>query len=273
MARRLLPTVLAGLGIAAFLLCLVPGIAATGEDKQEKEREVSLDQVPAKVKATILKAAGKAEIKEIEEVSAGGEKYFEAAWMKGGKEVEIRIAPNGKILGREEDEEKEEGKDDEDEEEGQKGQGEVERQVTEAEVPAAALAALKKLAAGAKLTAFSEESEHGHTFYEGSWKAKSGRNVDVLVTPGGDLVEIEESVGADGTPAAVQKAAQKAAGKDAKIAFEKKTMILYEVKFTKGGRGHELLLTPDGRRVEEEVKKAKKAKAGGEDEEADDKDD
>jgi uncharacterized membrane protein YkoI len=135
--------------------------------------------------------------------------------------------------------------------------GEVERKVTEAEVPKAALAALKKLAAGAKIYELAEEIEHGSTFYEGSWKNPSGANMDVLVTATGDLVEIEEEIGADQVPAATLKAARKAAGKRAEISFEKKTMILYEIKFQKGNRGYELLLTPDGRRVEEEVTKGK----------------
>lgn len=144
--------------------------------------------------------------------------------------------------------------------------GEVERKVTEAEVPAAALATLKKLAQGAKITEFAEEIEYGHTFYEGSWKSGSGAKMDVLVTQMGDLVEIEERVDADKVPAAVLKAVRKAAGKDAQLAFEKKTMILYEVKFRKGECRHELLLTPDGRSVEEEVEKGKKE---GDDEDED----
>jgi len=142
---------------------------------------------------------------------------------------------------------------------------EIERKVTEAEVPAAALATLKNLAAGAKITEFAEEIEHGHTFYEGSWKAPSGGDVDILVTPTGDLVEIEELVGADQVPAAVLAMAQKAASKDAQLTFEKKTLILYEVKFQKDNRQKELLLTPDGRRIEEEAEKGKQDE--GEDEE------
>ena len=144
------------------------------------------------------------------------------------------------------------------------GKGEAERKVTEKKVPKAALAALKKLARGAEITEFAEEIEYGHTFYEGSWKARSGTKMDVLVTPTGDLVEIEEQVDAEKVPAAALKAARKAAGKDAQLAFEKKTMILYEVKFAKGDSRHELLLTPDGRRVEEEVEKGK-PDAGDED--------
>ncbi len=134
---------------------------------------------------------------------------------------------------------------------------ELERKVTEAEVPAAALATLKKLAAGAEIYEFAEEVEHGSTFYEGSWKNPAGTNVDVLVTPTGDLVEIEEQISIDQVPPATLKAARKAAGRKTKLVFEKKTMILYEVKFTKADGRHELLLTPDGRRVEEEIEKGK----------------
>jgi hypothetical protein len=146
---------------------------------------------------------------------------------------------------------------------------ESEREVTEAQVPAAALATLKKLAAGAEITEFAEEVEHGHTFYEGSWKGPSGGDTDVLVTPDGDLVEIEEQVSTDKVPSTTLRAARRAAGKGTGLVFEKKTMILYEVKFRKGNRRHELLLTPDGRRVEEEVEKAE---SGRHDEDEDDGD-
>jgi uncharacterized membrane protein YkoI len=137
--------------------------------------------------------------------------------------------------------------------------GETERSVTQAQVPAAALATLKKLAAGAKITEFAEEIEHGHTFYEGSWKSGSGANIDALVTPEGDIVEIEEQLEANKVPSAVLKIARDTAGQGAELAFEKKTAIFYEVKFTKDNHHYELLLTPDGRRVEEETEKGKSA--------------
>ena len=146
--------------------------------------------------------------------------------------------------------------------------GEIERKVTEAEVPKAALAALKKMAGGTEITEFAEEIEHGSTFYEGSWKSPSGTNMDVLVTPAGDLVEIEQEVGADDVPSAVLKVARKAAGKNAQLAFEKKTMILYEAKFRKGELRHEVLLTPDGHRVKEEIEKGEQ----DDDEDEDDED-
>jgi len=133
----------------------------------------------------------------------------------------------------------------------QKKKEESERKVEEKEVPKAALEALKKLAGGAALTEFSEEIEHGSTFYEGSWKGPHGK-VDALVTADGDLVEIEEAVPGDAVPKAVKAASEKLAGKDAEMRFEKKTVVLYEVKFKKGERRHEVVLTPDGRTQEHE---------------------
>lgn len=128
---------------------------------------------------------------------------------------------------------------------------EQEREVKETEVPAAALKTLKEQAAGAAITEFAEEIEHGHTFYEGSFKSKSGSNVDVLVTEAGALVEIEESIQANNVPAAVLEAAKQAAG-SANIRFEKKTAVTYEIRFKKGDRGQEVLLSPDGRILEHE---------------------
>ncbi len=145
---------------------------------------------------------------------------------------------------------------------------ESERKVTKADVPEAALAMLRKLAGRAKITEFAEETEYGHTFYEGSWESQSGANMDVLVTKSGDLVEIEEQV--KKVPEPVLKAALKVAGKGAKLACEKKTMILYEVKFSKDNNLYELLFTPDGRRVEEEVEKGKSDNKEEEDDDDDD---
>lgn len=131
---------------------------------------------------------------------------------------------------------------------------EGERKVKETEVPKAALDALKKLADKAAITEFSEEIEHGHKFYEGSWKGPHG-NIDGLVTETGDLVEIEETVPADMVPAPVRSAVEKQAGKDAKITYEKKTMVIYEAHYKTGEKGHEVIFTPDGRPYHEEGQK------------------
>lgn len=129
---------------------------------------------------------------------------------------------------------------------------EQERPVKESEVPAAALATLKKHAGATAITEFAEEIEHGSKFYEGSWKGPDG-HIDVLVTEAGDLVEIEEATPADKVPAGVKAKVAQDAGKDAKLSWEKKTVVLYEVHFTKDGKARELVLTADGRVVEDET--------------------
>ena len=53
-------------------------------------------------------------------------------------------------------------------------------------------------------------------------------------------------------------------------ASEPAYMLLYEVKFRKGDRRHELLLTPDGRRAREEVEKRRADKEDEGDDEDDD---
>jgi len=127
-----------------------------------------------------------------------------------------------------------------------KASEEQERTIKENEVPAAALAALKKLAGSATITEFAEEIEHGHKFYEGSWKGPDG-NVDALVTESGDVVEIEESIPADKVPAGVRAASEKEAGKGVELTFEKKTVYFYEVHFKKDGKGCERIFTADAR--------------------------
>jgi len=146
----------------------------------------------------------------------------------------------------------------------QKPSGEQEKKVAEAEVPKTALEALKKLAGSAAITEYAEEIEHGHKFYEGSWKGATGK-IDALVTESGALVEIEETVPADTVPTVVREATVKHAGKES-VRFEKKTMVLYEMHFKQAGKAHEMVMTPDGREYHEDGDKP------GEKEEDDDKD-
>ena len=132
---------------------------------------------------------------------------------------------------------------------------EQERQIKEAEVPAAALATLKKLAGASDITGFSEEIEHGHTYYEGSWKGAGGK-LDALVTADGDLVEIEESISQNALPKPVLENVRTIAGDDAKLYVEKKTVVFYEIKFKKDNRRHAIVFSPDGRQHEHEQENA-----------------
>lgn len=131
------------------------------------------------------------------------------------------------------------------------GMKESERRLTEADVPPAALAALKKLAGGAPFTEIEEEMEHGSTHYEAEWNGPDGE-VEATVTAEGDLVEFEEVVPDGKVSAAARAAAQKAAGEGAVLKWEKTTVVYYEVSFKKDGKSHELYITLDGRRLHDD---------------------
>lgn len=240
MHRRIPILLVSGLSVVCALT-----VAALAQSKEER---VSLEQVPAAVKATILREAAGAEIKEIELETENGKQVYEAEFVRNGKMIEISVAPNGTLL----ETEGENGGDSAKSKQGAEAQ-EQEREVAEAEVPAAALATLKRLAGQAKLTEFAEEIEHGSTFYEGSWKNEAGHNIDALVTPEGYIVEIEEHIPINEVPPSVLEAAKKLAGKDAQFYCEKTTVTLYELKFRKDGKRYEVLFTTDGRAVEKEI--------------------
>ncbi len=85
---------------------------------------------------------------------------------------------------------------------------EQERKVKENEVPAAALATLKKLAGSATITEFAEEIEHGGKFYEGSWKAADGQ-VDALVSEVMSMAPLYDFVAPDGPADDVRHACER----------------------------------------------------------------
>jgi uncharacterized membrane protein YkoI len=65
-----------------------------------RERSLTLDQVPAPVSKTILKEAGDYEVKEVEVITAGNVLTYEAEWVADCDEIEITLAADGTVLGR-----------------------------------------------------------------------------------------------------------------------------------------------------------------------------
>lgn len=214
-------------------LCVITMVALAARAGGGHEEDVTLEQVPAAVKATILKESAGAKITEIERETKNGKVTYEAEFLRDGKEIEIKIAPDGTLLGREiEDED-----DDEDD-------------LTIDQVPAQARQALLKLAAGAKITKVEREREHGVLVFEAKW-VKDGTAHEAEVTADGALIEIEETIPADKAPAAVRAAIAKHFGSKARVTVEKKMIVVYEAKAKIDGKEKELLIFPTGRVHEE----------------------
>ena len=104
---------------AAFaLVSLAGGPPAMKDVEEEQEREISLEEVPETARFVILREAAEHLILEVDEVVIGEEIYYEAEWTDEGREVEIRVRPDGTIAGREiEDSDDEDDADDAEEKE------------------------------------------------------------------------------------------------------------------------------------------------------------
>lgn len=90
------------IGVAILVVAgLVGAFLVRANTPREQEREITLDQLPAAVKAIVLEEAGDHQILEVEEVRLGADLYYEADWLADGMEVEVQVAPDGTLIGRE----------------------------------------------------------------------------------------------------------------------------------------------------------------------------
>ncbi len=73
---------------------------ATEETSLMVERAVTLDELPAAVRSTILEEADGAELTEIEEITIDDVRRYEAEWIVGDTEFEVLVSADGEVLGR-----------------------------------------------------------------------------------------------------------------------------------------------------------------------------
>jgi hypothetical protein len=225
--------------------------AALVED--EREEQVTLDQVPPAARAAILREAGDGIILEIVRELEGGQVIYEAEiLMDGVRIVEVEVATDGTVLEREtrgadeiddEDDDEDEEADDEDEDEDEDAD-----RIPIGRIPAPALRALEEYTAGRDFTA-SMEREDGVTVYEATWEIE-GRLTEVVVTADGVLLEIEEIVPEASVPPAVLRTADELFPHAARRTYEKKLVVIYEVEAVIDGREREVLILPTGRRLD-----------------------
>ena len=127
-----------------------------------------------------------------------------------------------------------------------------EEEMSLSQVPAQVREALLKLAAGAKITEVEREKKHGIVTYEAEWEV-NGREAEAEVTADGDLIEMEEEIGASDVPAAVRAVAAKKFPAGVKIEYERITMKFYEIEAQVGGREKEILVSPTGKILHSEA--------------------
>ena len=184
------------LAVVLLIAGLALAIAAIATQQMvEDEREVSIEEVPADVMTTILAEAEGAAIGEIEMDTEDGQVVYEAEVIIDGQEVDIEVAADGTLLGKEADE----GEDDEDDEADDEDDDEEEEQIVSMDaIPEAVKATLEKEAAGAEIKEVDMETEDGVTVYEAE-VIVDGQEVDIKVAADGTLLakEVENEDEAD----------------------------------------------------------------------------
>ena len=81
--------------------CLAVCIAATATIQiTDHEQELSIQQIPAPVQATVLAQANVGSIGEIEQETENGRTIYEADITIEGQQIEIKVAPDGTLLAR-----------------------------------------------------------------------------------------------------------------------------------------------------------------------------
>jgi uncharacterized membrane protein YkoI len=90
------------LAIATAAVVVLSGVSApvfAADKTAREEAKMTMDQLPAPVKATLEKEAKDGSIGEITQETKSGKMYYEAQiHRKNGKDRYVHVAPDGKVL-------------------------------------------------------------------------------------------------------------------------------------------------------------------------------
>ncbi|MBI5153984.1 PepSY-like domain-containing protein [Candidatus Poribacteria bacterium] len=118
--------------------------------------------------------------------------------------------------------------------------------IAAADIPAAVRKTAESAVPGAAIQSAVLEDEDGAKVYEVKLKTADGREIEVMTSPDGALIEIEESVTEQQLPAAVLKTLHEVLPGGKTDEIEKKTVVVYEIEKEAGGSSYELLLDSNG---------------------------
>jgi uncharacterized membrane protein YkoI len=125
-----------------------------------------------------------------------------------------------------------------------------EKKIQRSDLPPAVEATVSEQSQGATIKGFSQEQEHGQTFYEAEMTVNR-HSKDILIDTHGAVVEIEEQVALDSLPAAVQQGLQAKAGSGKILKVESLTkhgkLVSYEAKVQTAAKKKEITVDADGK--------------------------
>ena len=247
------------LAVVGLLACSMASPALAEQGVEIGSKEVTMEQVPKAVKETILKEAGKNKIEELEEKTLEGNKIvYEAMWMVEGKEIELQVSPDGKVVNKKTEDAAE-----------AKAAAPVTVEKSPAKLPDAAAAALKKAYGKATIKGVEVEPTDGVDLLKVVLLEK-GKEREVEVSPDGILVSTQIDVSESDLPRKVRKSVKEAIEGGKIIKMEKeviwatisegkvtklaKPTEIYEVKFTQGEAWNEVKIAADGAAMARKIK-------------------
>ena len=119
-------------------------------------------------------------------------------------------------------------------------------------LPQAVASAFHQAYPAARVLHVSKERRDGKVVYEIE-SQDGGTRRDLIYSPAGAVLEIEERIPADSVPALVRAAAEQRVAGGTLVAAERVTrgtVLLFEVQLRLNGRSHFLTYDPEGRPVE-----------------------
>jgi hypothetical protein len=76
----------------------VTGAETADDERSEAAKEVSIEQVAPPARATIMQAAGRGTVQEIERLSRNGTILYAAAFLANGKQQVMLVTADGAVL-------------------------------------------------------------------------------------------------------------------------------------------------------------------------------
>jgi uncharacterized membrane protein YkoI len=126
----------------------------------------------------------------------------------------------------------------------------TEKKIKRADLPSEVQKTVDVEAKGATIRGFSQETEHGNTYYEVEL-ISSGHHKDVLIDSRGAVTEIEEEVPMASLPAEVRAGLENRAAGGAVKKVESLTkngkLVAYEAQVLTHGKKSEIQVGPDGK--------------------------
>jgi len=210
------------------IVALFTAISATAGEKEEK---MSLDKVPAAVKAAIEKATISGKIKEIVKKQHDGKAIYDVDYVKDGNKIEMAVAEDGTIV-------------------------KTEEKTSIKKVPAVVKAAIEKATNGGKVKKIKKEQHGEKVVYDVDY-VKDGKKMEMEVAEDGTIVKTEEKTNIKKVPAVVKAAIEKATigGKVKKIEKEQHDgKVIYSVDYVIGGEKKDIKVDEDGKVVASDKK-------------------